>query len=109
MPTAIRTLANLKDKTNKELAHAIKEGKYILWNDYIKYGANKIAPASVEYKKGMPMIMVYSSGTTGASKAIVLTNDGINTTIMQYDVSLFFEKKEVTEFFIRFPYGFRQA
>ena len=29
--------------------------------------------------------MVYSSGTTGASKGIVLTNDGINATIAQYE------------------------
>lgn len=29
--------------------------------------------------------MVYSSGTTGASKGILLTNDGINATIAHYD------------------------
>lgn len=33
--------------------------------------------------------MVYSSGTTGASKGIVLTNDGINATISHYMISDF--------------------
>ena len=36
------------------------------------------------YQPDMPFIMVYSSGTTGASKGIVLTNDGINATISHY-------------------------
>lgn len=48
--------------------------------------ANKIG---IPYEKGLPAIMVYSSGTTGASKGILLTNDGINATIANYDTPAF--------------------
>ncbi len=54
----------------------------IPWNIFIKSGKglDVIVPA---YKPNRPAIMVYSSGTTGASKGIQLTNDSINNTIYE--------------------------
>ncbi len=62
-----------------------KSGKLngtIAWNDFIKSGkgTNIITP---EYTPNRPAIMVYSSGTTGASKGIQLTNDSVNATITE--------------------------
>lgn len=51
------------------------------WNKFIKGG--KTAEIFIPpYKKDRPAIMVYSSGTTGASKGIQLTNNSINATIV---------------------------
>ncbi len=56
----------------------------LLWNDFIKIGNHHEISTDAEYEKDRPFIMVYSSGTTGASKGIVLTNSGINTTVSHY-------------------------
>lgn len=54
----------------------------VSWNNFIRNGkdAEIIIPP---YKTNSPAIMVYSSGTTGASKGIQLTNTGINAAIVQ--------------------------
>lgn len=54
----------------------------VAWNDFIKNGiaATITIPP---YETNSPAIMVYSSGTTGASKGIQLTNTGINAAIVQ--------------------------
>ena len=68
----------LKDKASAEI-HLIS------WEDFLRRG-NDISDISDEpYVADTPAIMVYSSGSTGASKGIVLTNDGINATIANYD------------------------
>jgi len=54
------------------------------WNEFIKKGKKAEKSKDTLYEKDTPLVMVYSSGTTGASKGIVLTNDGINATIAHY-------------------------
>ena len=56
----------------------------ILWNDFIKEGKKEKNPETVEIEEQMPLALVYSSGTTGASKAILLTHDGFDNTIFAY-------------------------
>lgn len=56
----------------------------LLWNDFIKEGAQEKVPQTVKLEKEMPLVMVYSSGTTGASKAILLTHDGFANTAFAY-------------------------
>lgn len=64
------------------------------WNDFIKHSQKKIFyNVEVEYEENRGCIMVYSSGTTGASKGILLTNDGINATIAHYNSDLFSYKR----------------
>lgn len=89
----VRVLSALKDKVNKEECGKGSFKKYVSWKSYIKSGNRSNNCISVEYKKGIPMCIVHSSGSTGASKGIVLTNDGINSTILQYETGLFSEKK----------------
>lgn len=83
MPMLYGAVAKLKLKTN------YPEECTILWNDFIKSGTNVYKTADTPYEHGRALIMVYSSGTTGASKGIVLTNDGINATISHYIISDF--------------------
>ena len=54
----------------------------LLWNDFIGQAHNSAPDA--EYEKNRPLIMVYSSGTTGASKGIVLTSDGLRSMLIHY-------------------------
>ncbi len=54
----------------------------VRWNDFLKAKTEK--KEDFLYQADYPLIMVYSSGSTGASKGIVLTNDGMNATISHY-------------------------
>lgn len=83
MPGTIKTIARLKGKTGKILK---KDAVYRLmhWSDFERIGSHYEGEIEVPYKKDTPVIMVYSSGSTGASKGILLTNDGINAIIATY-------------------------
>ena len=74
------------------------------WNDFLKQGkdANLIVP---EYEPNRPAIMVYSSGTTGASKGIQLTNDSVNSTITE-GVQIGFEWQRGDRWFSQIPVWF---
>ena len=79
MPMPIKIAANLK---NKEI---IKYGeKIISFADFIKSGRSAQTLPDAKYEEQQPVIMVYSSGTTGASKGIVLTNDSVGAIFTNY-------------------------
>ena len=77
----------------------------IPWNKFVASGKNVEPTKPVPYEKDVPAIMVYSSGTTGASKGIQLTNDGINATILQYEV-VGFDLKRQDRYFAQVPIWF---
>ena len=54
--------------------------RYYSWKEFRNLGREYKGEVDVEYEKDTPVVMVYSSGTTGASKGILLTNDGILST-----------------------------
>lgn len=61
-----------------------KNNNETLWNDFLNEG-NKIENIeTVSYEKDLPLVMVYSSGTTGASKGILLTNDSFQNSVSAY-------------------------
>ena len=72
----------------KAVKKAGKISGTIAWNDFIKHGKNTEVKVAA-YKPERPSIMVYSSGTTGASKGIQHTNRSVNSVILQYDVEEF--------------------
>ena len=61
----------------------------ISWKTFINDGRNRENPTVDGYEKGKPQVMVYSSGTTGASKGIVLSVDSFQTLINAYGNSGF--------------------
>ena len=77
------TLNSSPLKNSKPIIQPSNE-KEILWDDFIEEGINEKVPQTVEYENQMPIVMVYSSGTTGASKAILLTHDSFNNSIFAY-------------------------
>lgn len=61
----------------------------ISWKNFIKHGANCKDSAVDPYEPQKPQAMVYSSGTTGASKGIVLSVDSFQKLINAYGNSGF--------------------
>ena len=60
---------------------------FLTWNEFCAFSQLFSGNPDVLYQPDTPMVMVYSSGSTGASKGIQLTNDGINAMIANYGVS----------------------
>ena len=83
-------IAYIKSKAKKILTeNRLSEKKYLLWNDFAAFSSEYRSDIDSPYVPDTPTVMVYSSGTTGASKGIQLTNDGINATIAKYQTSGF--------------------
>lgn len=79
-----------KSKAKKILRqHKKCTQKYISWNEFIDSGRDYNSTLDLPFEPDTPVVMVYSSGTTGASKGIMLTNDGINATVANYHNSGF--------------------
>ena len=66
------------------------QGCLLTWNAFYSTGAGKAV--NVQGKSTDPVIMVYTGGTTGKSKAVVLSNQNINAGALQY-VYLGFERQ----------------
>ena len=60
------------------------DGLFITYNKFIKEGKNVELPKMVKYEKNMPVAVVYSSGTTGTLKGIVLSHDTFNNSAKSY-------------------------
>lgn len=88
----------------KILKRAKKIPNITTWNSFIKQGHN-VELNVPEYVANRPAIMVYSSGTTGASKGIQLTNDSINSTITEGG-QIGFEWKRGDRWFSQIPVWF---
>lgn len=67
----------------------INDDKVIYWNDLIKKSKNEKMPGTFYYEPNYPVCMVYSSGTTGASKAIVLTHDSFQNSVLSYNANTY--------------------
>lgn len=83
------------DKMNKitRLAYLISQGrkikvsydneKVISWNSFLDFGYMYDGKYTVKRKSGEPAVILYSGGTTGKQKGILLSNKGFNAATMQ--------------------------
>lgn len=83
-------IARIKDALSKPLKYGymLTEGRkikkipsdapVIMWNDFMALGNTKFYQSVVERKSEDPAVILYSGGTTGTSKGIVLTNKNFN-------------------------------
>ncbi len=88
-------LLYLKSKARGILSLENSDKNYYSYNSFIQIGSSYVGDVDNDYVEDTPVVMVYSSGTTGASKGILLTNDGINATIQNYK-RLFYGKRTDT-------------
>lgn len=80
LPTLNSSLLNLFSKKYKLEKHSNE----VYWNQFIKDGKHRKDAIEVPYEKDMPVAMVYSSGTTGASKGILLSNNSFQNSLNSY-------------------------
>ena len=59
----------------------------LYWNQFIKDGKYQKESMSIKYEPNLPLAMVYSSGSTGASKGILLSNDSFQNSVHAYHKS----------------------
>jgi len=79
LPFIVKKIVELKSKKSAELIDFCANDKRCFsWDSFVKSGVLYEGETEVEYEPDRPLVMVYSSGTTGASKGIILTNDGVN-------------------------------
>lgn len=86
----IIVLPTLNSSLLRYVSKGMKLDKYsneLFWNQFIKDGSKRKESATTPYEKNAPLAMVYSSGTTGASKGILLSNDSFQNSIQAYPAS----------------------
>lgn len=54
------------------------------WNDFVNSKINYVVEP-VPYEPNMPLTLIYSSGSTGDAKSILLTNDSFQESVHAYD------------------------
>lgn len=79
LPTAARLAMSFKNTT--------KNNNCITYNDMIKKLANDKNVSSSNYAANAPALIIYTGGTTGSSKGVMLSNENINSVAAQYVVS----------------------
>lgn len=76
----------------------------VTWNEFVSQ-AKGVTYEIPQFQSQVPAIMVYSSGTTGASKGIQLTNDSINAAISECDSGVYGFKRQ-DRYFAQVPIWF---
>lgn len=94
-PLLAKTLF-LGSKARKILKEKNRKKKYYSYNDFIKIGSSYVGDLDEKYSDDTPVVMVYSSGTTGTPKGILLTNESINAIIQNYKRDSFYGKRTET-------------
>lgn len=79
MPGLVKLIAGKKLKT--DIAY---NENVLIWSDFLKLGRKEDYGYEIPYEPQQPALMVYSSGTTGQPKGIVLGNDGLVATMSHY-------------------------
>ena len=65
----------------------LQKSNEIFWNNFIEDGKSRNLFPPCEYEGNLPLAVVYSSGTTGRYKGIVLSNDSFQNSVHAYKAS----------------------
>ena len=102
MPVIMKNGYKLKNKKK-----ALPKDKYLSYREFVSLGEKLEKIVDTPYKKDTPAIIVYTSGTTGKPKGVMLSNENLNAVAHQYRMSgIKFERGET--FFNMIPpfFGF---
>lgn len=69
---------------SREKKCSVNGSKEVWWNSFIREGHSRKNVDEFVYEPNYPLCMVYSSGTTGASKAIMLSHDSFQYSVLSY-------------------------
>ena len=95
VPSMASKMLYMKSKARKILKEK-HDKNFLSYNEFIEAGSGYSEELDSPYEKDTPVVMVYSSGSTGASKGIQLTNDGINAVILNHKRDVFYGKRNYT-------------
>ncbi len=87
IPPLLSKFMYIKGEGRKIVKRGNRKQHFLRWKDFCAFSRSFEGIPDVPYQPDTPTVMVYSSGSTGASKGILLTNDGINATVANYGVS----------------------
>ena len=100
IPVVASKILYFKSNARRILKEKHRDGQeYLSWKEFTLLGKEYKGNIDVTYEKDTPTVMVYSSGSTGASKGILLTNDGINAFVSAYKATGYADmayKRELT-------------
>ena len=94
LPAALSVLYPMT-KTARAVKKLPKKG-YTLWYDMVKAGKNTVLPQMPEYKDSCAAIL-YSGGTTGTTKGIMLSNMNFNALALQTIAASGFSMEEISD------------
>lgn len=80
-PSATKKLSYIKSDARRILKNKHRLN-YLSWDSFLSGGNIYSVEINETFVENTPAIMVYSSGSTGASKGIVHTNESINATVI---------------------------
>ena len=81
LPAPMKLLYPLS-KAARKIPPLPKDGDYLLWKDFLRAGEGKeLPPDDTDYRAGASIL--YSGGTTGTTKGILLSSANFNATALQ--------------------------
>ena len=89
LPPVMSALYKMKQRKSPKFNDAC-----IRWKAFIAEGAAYTGKTNIEYEQNRPVVIVHTGGTTGRPKGVMLTNDNLNVSAYQCDISgLDFQRK----------------